>query len=64
MTTDAPDNANVLVTCSGQKPPGCLIASAVFYGYSGCQQPCSPSPTFSHRTAFPLSCPQPKLKTH
>ena len=52
MTSDTPDDTNVLVIQPGQISPGCSTADAVLDGHSGWPQPESSVPTLSHRTTF------------
>jgi len=57
MTSDTPDDTNVLIIQPGQISPGCLTAGAVLDGRGGCQQPWSPAPTLSQRANFPPTIP-------
>lgn len=57
MTPNTPDDADVLVTRSGQISPGCPTAGAVLDGYSEWQRAWSPVPTLSERASFAPTIP-------
>ena len=52
MTSDAPDDANVLVIRSGRISPGCPTAGPILDGCSESRNPQRPAPKLSLRTSF------------
>jgi len=52
MTSDASDDANVLVICSGRISPGCPTAGPILDGCSKSKDPQGPAPKLSLRASF------------
>lgn len=57
-TPEAPNDVDILATCSGQVSPGCPTAGPVLDGYSERQKFQIPTPTISYRADFgPIAPP-------